>query len=130
MGNPMPLYRKIAIRLNAYQNCVKSGNTEWKDSHYDMLMHYINELPHGSGIDGKTLLDIEKSTPNKLIIYIEYHNMDENGFYDGWYNYKIVVTPSLQNGIDVTVIGKNTPNDAKEYLWQVFYDALIDTESN
>lgn len=119
-----PLYKKFAMTLGAYQNCVKSGNEEWKNKHYDKMYEMIEELPHGSGIDGETRFSIEKSTPNKLVIHIEYHCMDDNGMYAGWYPYKIIVTPSLQNDFDLRIVGKDNPNMVKEYLYEVFQDAF------
>ena len=118
-----PLYKKFAMTLGAYQNCVKSGNKEWEVKHEDKLTEYIKSLPHGSGIDGRTWMD-EKSTVNKLIFHIEYHCMDENGYYAGWYPYKIIVTPSLQNDFDLNIVGKDTPNQAKEYLYETFQYAF------
>ena len=122
--NKYPLYKKFAMTLNAYQNCVKSSNLEWENIHGQKIEDYIEELPHGSGIDGKTSFDFEKSTPNKLIFHIEYHYMDENGFYAGWYSYKIIVTPSLQNDFNLNIVGKDTPNMAKEYLYETFQYAF------
>lgn len=119
-----PLYKKFAMTLGAYQNCVKSDNEEWKVKHEDKLSEYICELPHGSGIDGEVSLDKENSNPNKLIFHIEYHCMNENGYYAGWYGYKIIVTPSLQNDFDLKIVGKDTPNMAKEYLYEVFQNAF------
>lgn len=115
-----PLYKRFAMTLGAYQNCLKSGNREWEENHKEKLMELIDELPHGSGIDGETQLDFEDSTPNRLYFYIDYHCMNENGMYAGWYPYKIIVTPSLQNDFDLRIVGKDTPNLAKEYLYEVF----------
>lgn len=128
--NNYPLYKRFAMTLNAHQNCLKSGNKEWEEKYGEKLQTYIDELPHGSGIDGKTYLH-GNSTPNKLVFYTDYHYMNENGYYDGWYGYKIIVTPSLQNDFDLKIIGKDTPNRAKEYLYEVFQEAFssIDTES-
>ena len=122
--NNYPLYKKFASTLNAYQNCIKSGNKEWEEKHLDKLLEYIDELPHGSGIDGKSEMDLIDSTPNKLIFYIEYHCMDENGYYAGWYSYKIIVTPSLSFDFDLKIVGKDTPNQAKEYLYETFQYAF------
>jgi hypothetical protein len=119
-----PLYKKFAMTLNAYQNCVKSGNEEWKNKHYDKLYEMLEELPHGSGIDGESRFDLSKSDPNKLVFHIEYHCMDESGMYAGWYSYKIIVTPSLQNDFDLNIVGKDTPNQAKEYLYETFQYAF------
>jgi len=127
-----PLYKRFAMTLNAYQNCRKWDNEAGAEIHHQALFQMLDELPHGSGIDGATSMDFEKSTPNRLIFHIEYHYMNENGFYDGWYNYKIIVTPSLQNDFDVTIVGKDTPSGCKDYLSDVFVEAFahIDTESN
>ena len=121
------LYKKFAMTLNAIQNCRKSDNKEWEVKHEDKLTDYIESLPHGSGIDGRTWMD-EKSDENKLIFHIEYHCMDENGYYAGWYSYKIIVTPSLQNDFDLNTVGKDTPNMAKEYLYEVFQYAFSEEE--
>jgi len=118
-----PLYKKFAMTLNAIQNCRKSDNKEWEVKHEDKLTDYIESLPHGSGIDGRTWMD-EKSDENKLIFHIEYHCMDENGYYAGWYSYKIIVTPSLSFDFDLKIVGKDTPNQAKEYLYETFQYAF------
>ena len=120
-----PLYKRLASALSAYKNCIKTNNTEWADIHRLTIENSVkNELPHGSGIDGENRFDFEKSTPDKLIFYLEYHYMDENGFYAGWYDYTIIVTPSLANDYILNIRGKNAPNDAKEYLAEVFQFAL------
>ena len=119
-----PLYKKFAMTLNAFHNCQKVENTEWEEKHENKLYEYIESLPHGCGIDGKTRFDFEKSTSDKLIFYIKYHCMDENGFYEGWYDYKIIVTPSLQNDFNLKIVGKDTPNMAKDYLYEVFQYAF------
>ena len=126
--NKYPLYKKFAMTLGAYQNCLKVCNKEWEEKHYEKLIEYINELPHGSGIDGQATIDLEKSNVNKLIIHTAYHYMDENGYYGGWYSYKIIVTPSLQNDFDLNIVGKDTPNMAKEYLYEVFQEAFSSIE--
>jgi hypothetical protein len=118
-----PLYKRFAMTLNAFHSCQKLGNKEWEVKHEDKLTDYIESLPHGSGIDGRTWMD-EKSNENKLIFHIEYHCMDENGFYTGWYPYKIIVTPSLQNDFNLNIVGKDTPNRAKEYLYEIFQYAF------
>lgn len=118
-----PLYKRFAMTLNAFHNCQKSGNKEWEVKHEDKLTEYIEELPHGSGIDGNTWMD-EKSDENKLIFHIEYHCMDKDGYYAGWYPYKVIVTPSLQNDFDLKIVGKDTPNYAKEYIYEVFEQGL------
>lgn len=77
-------------------------------------------LPHGSGLDGQII--VESITDKKIVIFCEFHHMNENGFYTKWTDHTVVVTPSFDD-IGIRITGKNL-NDIKEYLWQVFYDAL------
>ena len=122
----MKLYQKIASSIQAHKNCIESGNKEWEDNHYVTLMEYSNLLPSGSGFDSGTTIDIEKSTPNKIYLNTSYHYMDGNGFYDGWYEYQVIVTPSLAGVIELRIVGKNTPNDIKDYMQELFYDTLTE----
>ena len=122
----MKLYQKIASSIQAHKNCIESGNKEWEDNHSVTLMEYSNLLPSGSGFDSGTTIDIEKSTPNKIYLNTSYHYMNGNGFYDGWYEYQVIVTPSLANVIELRIVGKNTPNDIKDYMQELFYDTLAE----
>jgi hypothetical protein len=80
-------------------------------------------LPHGSGIDGENKVDLEKSHAEKLVIHTEYHHMKESGFYDGWTEHTVTVTPSF-SGINLRISGQNR-NDIKDYLSETFDYALI-----
>jgi len=118
------VYQELAGTFTAYNNCIKSNNQEWEGKHYDKIQSIINNLPHGSGIDGKTELEFEKSNDNKLVINSEYHVMDENGYYDGWIDFSIIIEPGW-NDIDLTIKGKfNKRQDLKEYLRDTFHYAL------
>lgn len=114
-----PLYREIVSTLNAISNCRKFGNSEWLKRHEASLDWFEKQLPSGCGIDCGTTIDREKSNDSKLVLYFAFHHMDENGFYCGWSDYRCVVRPSLQFGIDVSIYGRNT-NDIKEYLHEAF----------
>lgn len=65
-------------------------------------------------------LDLPKSKHNKLVILFEWHNMDENGFYDGWYSYKCVVLPSFVWTIDMRITGREprTNFGLKDYFYE------------
>ena len=113
----------IAVTVMAIKNCQKTGN-EFEESHKNKLQQLIEEyLPHGSGIDGEIGVDIDQSTPEKVVIYFEYHLMDENGCYVGWENYELKCTPSFIYGVDIKIKGKNK-NDLKDYFYQLFHSAL------
>lgn len=115
--------RELAGKFHAFQNCVKSNNSEWKDKHEDSINAMLEHLPHGSGIDSGVKFDWQRSTPEKLIFNLEFHYVDENGYYDGWTSHTITITPSLYFGIKINVSGKNR-NGVKEYLSDLFHETF------
>jgi hypothetical protein len=120
-----PLYQHIASRLQAIENCEKAGNTEWLGKHRDALAWLVKEyMPSGGGIDNGTSL-YDKATDNRLVFGTMYHHMNEGGYYDGWTDHTVIVTPSLTGGIDLRITGRDR-NDIKEYLHQVFFGALTE----
>lgn len=83
-----------------------------------------NYLPSGSGFDGDISID-EKSTDKKIILHVEYHHMNDNGFYDGWSTFKIIITPSLAYDYSLVVKGETV---VKKYFYDgVFKNYIIDT---
>ena len=48
----------------------------------------VMRLPHGSGIDSDWIIE-EKS--DKVYAYNSYHCMDDNGFYNGWQDFYIII---------------------------------------
>ena len=123
----MKLYKRIATALEARRNCEKTGNELWFDNWTDTLDKAIGQLPHGSGLDGKTELS-ELSTPNKLIVTAEYHCMNEDGYYDGWINFRLTITGSLMFGFNLNITGNfGKYQDVKDYLHEIFsYDLALD----
>ena len=120
----MTLATRIASALLALENCRSSGNEAWEERHEEALRTLVSRLPRGGGIDvGPTLS--EESTPNRLIFTLSFHHMNENGFYDGWTDHTVTVTPSLALGFEVDVTGPNE-NGVLDYLGDVFADALHD----
>ena len=83
----------------------------------DHIREIMEAAPHGSGFDAGTELD-DKSTPKKLIFNTSYHHMDEAGYYIGWTDHQVIITPSFV-GMDIKVTGKNY-NDIKDYIEDVF----------
>lgn len=118
------VYQEIASRLNAIENCEKRENWEWRDKHEEAIREIArNHLPSGSGIDTGTRIDFDKSNPEKIVLLMSYHHMNENGMYDGWTDHTITVRPSLQFGFNLTISGRNR-NDLKDYLHEVYEHAL------
>jgi hypothetical protein len=120
----MNIAQKIASTIAALRNCAASGNSEWLARHGETLATIErNELPSGSGIDSGTRIDMERSTPEKLVFLVSFHHMNDVGLYDGWTEHAVTVRPSFVYGLDIRVSGPNR-NDIKDYLTEVFQSAL------
>jgi len=121
------LYAKIGNRFCAWRGARDAGNIEAMDKHEDRLTELINMLPHGSGIDGETKLNYDKSRAKQIVIDSGYHFMDENGFYDGWYMFSIIITPCW-GGFDIKLTGASywpkKYRHIKEYLIDEFSEGL------
>ena len=98
---------------------------EYLDSKNEQMEDLVkNYLPSGSGFDGDISID-EKSTDKKIILHVEYHHMNDNGFYDGWSTFKIIITPSLAYDYSLVVKGETV---VKKYFYDgVFKNYIIDT---
>ena len=97
---------------------------EDKNSKYGMLEKIAKEyLPRGSGFDCGCKIIEEKRYQNRIIIKAEFHAMNENGYYVGWYTYKIIVKPTFQNGLNFVIKGRDY-NGLREYVGDCVYEAL------
>jgi hypothetical protein len=120
------VYSEIAARLKAIDYCAKSGNTEWENKHADVIEEIVKmDMPSGSGFDSGVSFDFAKSTPKRLVFYAPYHHMNDNGMYDHWTDYTVIVTPSLSSGFELRITGRDY-NGFKEYAHQLFYECLSD----
>jgi hypothetical protein len=117
------IYSKIAMLVSARIQCEKTGNTEWFNNHTERISEMVSEnLPSGSGFDLGTTLDLNLSTADHLVFYTSFHHMYV-GMYDGWTEHMVTVTPSLANGFNLRITGRNR-NDIKEYIGQLFTETL------
>lgn len=116
------LDKLIAQLIDARLRCLETGNT-FADTHTDTLRQLANLLPHGSGIDAGVTVDLERSHLEKIVLNTAFHHMDEHGFYDGWTEHTVTVTPSFLGDRRLRISGPNR-NDIKEYLHQTFDDVL------
>lgn len=117
------LYAAFASLVGARLRCQASGNDEWFEKHTARLTELLDEMPSGSGVDSGTKLDLDASTEDKLVFTTAFHHMNDGGYYDGWTNHIVVVTPSLQHGFNLRITGSNR-NDIKDYLHELFATAL------
>ena len=124
--NKESLAYHIASANQARKNCYESGNHVWYDRWEDILDNIErNFLPSGSGIDSGTKIDRDRSTANKIVLTTEFHHMNDAGFYDGWTEHTITVTPTFES-INLKIGGRNR-NQIKDYLYDVFYWNLVQT---
>lgn len=122
-------YQAIASLLQAVDNCERANppNVEWRDKHLDKLVALATDCVRGSGFDGGAGLDLDKSTPNKLVFQTSFHHMNEGGFYTGWTKHTVTVRPTIQEpGYALTVSGRDK-NDIKEHIAEVF-SAVLEEE--
>lgn len=121
-----PLYRALSSLVSARLNCIArkpTANVEWQSKHEDSIAELVEFLPSGSGIDGGTKIDLDASTPEKLVFTFGFHHMNDAGMYDGWTEHTLTVRPSLQFDIATTISGRNR-NDIKDYLYETYGYAL------
>lgn len=128
----LKIYQILGVANQARINCISAKNDVWREKWEDKINTIVNNyLPHGSGIDGKLEFNFEKSTQDKLIIDSEFHFMNENGFYDGWSNFSVVVTPDWRD-CNIYVVGRfrKKYSDTKDYLQDIFSEALMTERAN
>jgi len=115
----MKLYKFISFTIDFINN--------WNDTRYQSVIDncIIPKLPSGSGIDNGCKINLKQSKPLKIIIDSSYHAMNENGMYDRWIDFKIIVTPSFDN-IDINIRGNfgSKYQHLKDYLIEIFQDSL------
>lgn len=122
MKSAQLFYSRVANKLVAYDNCLKSNNNEWLSKHESDLNELVeNYLPSGSGFDNGTKFNWDESNRNKLVFDTAFHHMNEGGYYDGWTEHKVIITPDLMFGFNIKITGRNR-NDIKEYIGQCFDD--------
>lgn len=118
------LYSELASMIQARKTCEAKDNTEWFDRHTDTIEELVKQhMPHGSGFDAGTKIDFDASHAEKLVFTTGFHHMNDGGYYDGWTEHTITVTPSLSNEFNLRITGRNR-NDIKELMYEYFRDSL------
>ena len=121
----MKLYQVLANSIIARANCIKSKNSDWQYKHEETLIKSLDKLPHGSGLDGQWLCDFDKSNQNKIVLMMEYHAMNNDGYYDGWIKFSVSIIPDLISDIKMTITGNfGKYQDIKDYLYDTLNYAL------
>lgn len=112
---------KVSRALGARNRCIVKGNNEWTEKWQETIDRCLKLLPTGSGFD-TGLWDLsEKSTPEKLILRSSYHAMLDNGMYDRWIDFMIVLTPSFETEVKMSLQGNfgKKHQDLKEYFFDI-----------
>jgi hypothetical protein len=113
----------IHAALVAIDNCEKHGNTEWLARWKAYVDRIAKEcLPSGAGIDAGTRVVGRTSEGRGIELLLDYHAMNETGYYIGWTEFRAYVRPAF-DGLEITLSGRNV-NDCKEYLHQALHGAL------
>lgn len=116
------LISHIASTCDALHNCRAYNNEMWAKIHTETLQKLEQLLPSGSGVDAWTKILVDKSTRCAVYLETSFHHMNEAGFYDGWTEHTIKVSPEF-DGFDLRISGKNR-NQIKEYLGELFHHSL------
>jgi len=119
-----PVYQVLAGMIMQRNNYAERANEKYLRISTDRI-HEIcrNHMPSGSGIDNGTRIDLQRSTPEKLVFQVNYHHMNDAGYYDGWTEHTVTVKASLFDKFTITVSGRNR-NDIKSYIADLLYWAL------
>lgn len=116
------LFSNLATRIAAYHTCVKLKNTEWAEKHFDEITDMCKHLPSGSGIDSGVSLQLGESTEKRIVFKFSYHHMNEDGYYDGWTEHILIVTP-LFGDFSLVITGRDR-NEVKDYLFDLFNEVF------
>lgn len=124
------LATRLATLVGARLNCLNGDHLkqDWADRHEDRILRLVKDnLPSGAGFDNGTHIDLEKSTPERLVFTTAFHHMDDHGGYIGWSDHTVTVTPSLQFLFNLKVGGRDR-RGIKEYIAEEFHAALNNSD--
>ncbi len=119
------LYSELASTVDAMRRCEKNPVQygDWATKHTNRISELVRDyLPSGSGFDNGTSIDLEASHAEKLVFQTSFHHMDSDGYYCGWTDHTVTVTPSF-NGMNIRVSGRDR-NEIKDYIADAFQIAL------
>ena len=120
MNGTMRYYSALAQAIQWYNDTTE----EYKGQAEDKIRELEKQLPSGSGVDNGASVNLKLSTPQKIVINTAFHHMDGNGYYDGWTEHQVIVTPCLKYGYALRITGRNR-NQIKDYLYDLFDNLSI-----
>lgn len=108
----------LQTALKARENSLARGNHAWVEHWTERLAHIMNEAPSGAGINHGTTLDETRSDERRLVFSFGFHHMSEHGYYDGWTEHMLWVSPDWE-GLALRITGRDR-NQIKDYLHDVY----------
>ena len=113
--------QEISSKVQSIANCESPPMADWKAKHRASLKELLDFLPSGSGFDSGTEL-YPTSTPERLVFEVDFHHMNQDGFYTNWTKHRVIVTPCFA-GFNVKVMGPDQ-NGIKDHIAECFHHAL------
>ena len=114
-------YSTITNTVNAWKTC------DNYDKHDDTIIDFEqNMLPHGSGFDCGCTINRDESTLNKLVIDTSYHCLNENGYYDGWLEFQVIITPAFGNDVNINFKRQTKNKSVYNKYWNTSVDYFAD----
>ena len=128
----MPIYKLLGKHVNDAIERMKQVKKHKNDLPFDPLYTDLlnkdvfsandlvyKEFPDGSGYDNGTKIAWDKCRLNKIVLRTGFHHMDQHGFYCGWTNHDIIITPNFCWGYNMRITGPNKM-DIKSYISDTF----------
>jgi hypothetical protein len=112
----------LASLAVAIENCKRTGNAEWLQRHTEKRERILATAPSGSGLDsGVKLVGVRVHDGDcvSFTFQADFHHMNDNGYYDGWTEHTVRVTPAF-SGISLRVTGRDR-NDIKSYIHETMH---------
>lgn len=115
-----PIYQILGRKLTILNGTRTYKYEDQIEEHIETIIN--SHFPNGSGFDTGCTLDLDKSNGDRIEVKIPYHTMDEHGYYAGWIDPVLIVTPSLSYGFEIRINWKGYNGKYKILLLDYFYD--------
>ena len=117
-------YSELAQAIQWYNDTTDGKRDDWNQKAEEKIRELEKQLPYGSGFDNGSKVNLEQSKTQRIVIDTAFHHMNENGYYDGWTEHQVIVTPCLKYGYSLRITGRNR-NQVKDYIFDMFDNLSI-----
>jgi hypothetical protein len=101
----MKVYQGIASILTAIKYSQATNSSANVIRHEERLASFAKKhLPHGSGIDRG--VSPYMNDKGYVCFDVDFHVLDENGYYAGWVLFQYIMKPEFQRGFELTQINR------------------------